>query len=87
MINQYSLRYEGDLVKGAKRFVKMYEDNFKQTELSYDEKPLYIGEINNVAAIVGESSSIPNFTMIGLKELIEKAEKEIKSNKFKLCKF
>jgi len=87
MINQYSLRYEGDLVKGAKRFVKMYEDNFKQTELSYDERSLYIGEIKNVAVIVSESSSVPNLTMIGLKELVKEAEKEIISNKFKLCKF
>ena len=86
MINQYSLRYEGDLVKGAKRFVKMYEDNFKQTELSYDERSLYIGEIKNVAVIVSESSSVPNLTMIGLKELVKEAEKEIISNKFKLYK-
>ena len=87
MMNKYNLSYERDSVEGAKKFVKIYRDNFKQTGLDYDEKLMHIGEINNVAVIVSESPAVPNFTMIGLKELIEKAEKEIKSNKFKLCKF
>ena len=82
MINKYSLRYERDLVEGAKRFVKRYEDNFKQTGLDYDEKLMHIGEIKNVAVIVSESSALPNLTMIGLKELVKEAEKEIISNKF-----
>ncbi|MBI2057319.1 hypothetical protein HYT91_03630 [Candidatus Pacearchaeota archaeon] len=86
MIKEYSLRYERDFVEGAKRFVKTYGDNFKKNALDYDKSILHIGEINHVAVIVSESSAIPNLTMIGLKELVEKTEKEIKTKKFKLKK-
>ncbi len=86
MFQKYSLRYEGDLVKGARKLLEVYPNNFKQTALDYDKKILNIGEINNVAVIVSESCSIPNFSMVGLKELIQKTEKEIISNKLKLKK-
>lgn len=83
MFKKYSLRYEGNLVKGARKLLEIYQNNFKQTALDYDEKILEIGEINNVAVIVSNSASTPNLSMIGLAELIKKTEKEIISNKLK----
>ncbi len=84
MLQKYSLRYEGDLVKGARKLNEIYQKNFDQTGLS--NYLFNIGEINNTAIIVTQSPCISNLTMIGLTELIKKTEKEIVLNKLNLRK-
>ncbi len=82
MLQEYSLRYEGDLVKGARKLKEIYQNNF-QTRFSYNPELFHIGEINNVAIILLQSPYVANLKMIGLAELIKKTEKEIISNKLK----
>ena len=86
MFQKYSLRYEGDLVKGARKLKEIYQNNFEQTGLSYNNDLVSIGEIDDVAIIVTKNPYVANLTMIGLANLIKKTEKELVLNKLKLKK-
>jgi len=85
-IREYSIRFDDDLNKGADKFKEIYGKNLTRGGLTYENKILSIGEINNAAIILYAGSSVPNLMIIGLEELTKSIEKEIVSKGIELYK-